>query len=76
MKTVILTYFADNVKAHMLQDILHNEGIECMLQGETINQVLSYLHGFEIQVLVWEKDIEQAKLILKESFPDAPIVHS
>ena len=73
MKTVILTYFADNVKAHMLQDILHNEG---MLQGETINQVLSYLHGFEIQVLVWEKDIEQAKLILKESFPEAPIVHS
>lgn len=74
MKTVILTFFADNVKAHMLQDILHNEGIECMLQGETLNQVLSYLHGFEIQVLVLEKDFERAKQILKESFPEAPII--
>lgn len=71
MKTVTLATFSDNVKAHMLQDILHDEGIESFLRGETLNQVLSYLHGFEIQVVIFEKDADRALTILKESFPEA-----
>ena len=70
MKTVILTTFTDSVKAHMLQDILRNEGIESVLQGEVLNQVLSYMQSFDLRVLVLEDDLERAKIILKESFPE------
>ena len=70
MKTVILTTFANNIEAHMLQDILKNEGIESVIQGEISNQVLSALQGFGTQVLVFEEDLERAKAILKEAFPN------
>lgn len=70
MKTVILTTFRSDVRAHMLQDILKNEGIESMLQGEFTAQVLSYIPGMDIQVLVFEKDYERALEIPKTSFPE------
>ena len=66
MKTVILTTFYNNVQAHMLQDLLRNEGIESMLQGELSAQVIaSYIPG-----LGFEKDYERAREILKTSFPE------
>ena len=43
MKTVTLTTCKDNVQAHMLQDILKNEGIESIVHSELTNQVLSPL---------------------------------
>ena len=70
MKTVTLTSFRDNVQAHMLQDILKNEGIESMLQGELANQVMSPLYNLQVQVLVFENDLELAQAILKEAFPE------
>ena len=70
MKTVTLTSFRDNVQAHMLQDILKNEGIESMLQGELSNQVMSPLYNLQVQVLVFEDDLERAQAILKEAFPE------
>lgn len=70
MKTVRLTSFYDNVHAHMLQDILRNEGIESMIQGEFTNQVMSYIRGMDVEVLVFEKDLERAQAILKEAFPE------
>jgi NADP-dependent alcohol dehydrogenase len=70
MKTVILTSFANSVQAHMLQDILKNEGIDSMLQNELTNQVMSPLANLGIQVLVFEDDLERAKVILKEAFPE------
>ena len=70
MKTVTLTSFQDNVQAHMLQDILKNEGIESMLQGELANQVMSPLYNLQVQVLVFEDDLERAEAILKEAFPE------
>ena len=70
MKTVILTTFANNVQAHMMQDILKNAGIDSMLQGEMTNQVLSPLANLGIQVLVFEDDLERAEAILKEAFPE------
>jgi NADP-dependent alcohol dehydrogenase len=70
MKTVTLTSFRDNVQAHMLQDILKNEGIDSMLQNELTNQVMSPLANLGIQVLVFEDDLERAKVILKEAFPE------
>lgn len=71
MKTVILTSFTNNVQAHILQDILKDEGITSMLQGEMTNQVLSPLANLGIQILVFEDDLEQAKEILAKAFPDA-----
>ena len=70
MKTVILTSFANSVQAHMLKDILKNEGIDSMLQNELTNQVMSPLANLGIQVLVFEDDLERAKVILKEAFPE------
>ena len=70
MKTVTLTTCKDNVQAHMLQDLLNEAGIESMFQGELTNQVMSPLANLGIQVLVFEDDLERAKAILKESFPE------
>ena len=70
MKTVPLTTFANSVQAHMLQDLLNEAGIESMLQGELTNQVMSPLANLGIQVLVFEDDLERAKAILKEAFPE------
>ena len=70
MRTVRLTSFNDNVQAHMLQDILKDEGIESMLQGEHANQVMSYIRGIDIDILVFEKDLVRAQAILKEAFPE------
>ena len=70
MKTVRLTSFNDNVQAHMLQDILKDQGIESILQGEVTNQVMSYIRGFDVDVLVFEEDLDCARTILKEAFPE------
>ena len=70
MKTVRLASFNDNVQAHMLQDILKDEGIESMLQGEHANQVMSYIRGIDIDILVFEKDLARAQAILIEAFPE------
>ena len=70
MKTVNLTSFANSVQAHLLQDLLNEAGIESKLQGELTNQVMSPLANLGIQVLVFEDDLERAKAILKESFPE------
>lgn len=70
MKTVILTTFKSDVRAHMLHDLLKNEGIESMLQGEYTAQVLAYIPGMDIQVLVFENDYDRALEILKTSFPE------
>lgn len=70
MKTVTLASFSDNIQAHMLKDILKNEGIDSMLQGELANQVMTHLRGIEVNILVFEEDLERAKAILKEAFPN------
>lgn len=70
MKTVTLTSFQNNVQAHMLQDILKNEGIESIVHSELTNQVLSPLYNIGVEVLVFEEDLVRAQAILKEAFPE------
>ena len=70
MKTVTLTSFQNNVQAHMLQDILKNEGIESIVHSELTNQVLSPLYNIGVEVLVFEEDLTRAQAILKEAFPE------
>ena len=70
MKTVTLTSFQNNVQAHMLQDILKDEGIESIVHSELTNQVLSPLYNIGVEVLVFEEDLVRAQVILKEAFPE------
>ena len=70
MKTVILTSFPNSAEAHMLQDLLKNEGIDSILQGEYINQIMGPLRSFGVQVVVYDDDLERAQIILKKSFPN------
>ena len=70
MKTVILTTFSNYIEAHMVLDLLMNEGIEAMLQGELSNQVMGPIRGIGVQILVFEDDLNRAKAILKEAFPN------
>ena len=70
MKTVILTTFSESTKAHMLHDLLMYEGIDSIIQGELINEVMGALQGFGVQVLVFEKDLERAQEILEKTFPE------
>ena len=70
MKTVMLTTFNEDYKVHMLQEMLKDAGIESMTQSELSHQVMSPLYGIGIDVLVFEKDLERAKEILKEAFPE------
>lgn len=70
MKTVMLTTFSEDYKVHMLQEMLKDAGIESMTQSELSHQVMSPLYGIGIDVLVFEKDLERAKAILKEAFPE------
>ena len=46
------------------------EGIESIVHSELTNQVLSPLYNIGIDVLVFEDDLERAKVILKEAFPE------
>ena len=70
MKTVILTSFKSDVRAHMLQDLLKNEGIESMLQGEYTAQVLAYIPGMENKGSSLRKRLCPGFEILKASFPE------
>ena len=70
MKTVTFTSFQNNVQAHMLQDILKNEGIESIVHSGLTNQVLSPLYNIGVEVLVFEEDLVRAQVILKEAFPE------
>ena len=71
METIVLTRLCDSYQANILKDVLYNEGIECFLIGETLNTVLSKLQGFEIDVMVFEKDYEKALEIYEKGFcPD------
>ena len=70
MRTVTLTTITNQVKAHMLQDLLRNEGIESMLQGELAAQVTFSAGVLGIPVLVFEKDLNKARKILEEHFEE------
>lgn len=70
MKTIVLTTLPNNYQASILKDILFNEGIVSFLRNETLSSVFSNISGFQIQILVFEKDYEKAFDILKKGFPE------
>lgn len=70
MKTVYLTTFENDIQATMLKDILHDNGIECLIKNEILNSVMPYGPGFQIEMHVLEDDYDRAMELLKEAFPE------
>ncbi|HXK76333.1 MAG TPA: DUF2007 domain-containing protein [Bacteroidaceae bacterium] len=70
MKTVYLITLENDIQANILKDVLHNEGIECLIKNEIINSVLPNSPGFQVEVHVLESDLEKAKKIVQEGFPE------
>lgn len=72
MKTVTLTTCENAAQAHILQGALENEGIESILHNEIMSSMLPNYYGIMgmgVQVLVLEKDYEQALKILEAGRP-------
>lgn len=70
MKVVYLTTLVNNVQAAILKDILHNEGIECLIKNETLSPFMDFSPGHQIELHVLEKDYDRAMKIAKEGFPE------
>ena len=69
MKTIILATLPNSFQAHILKDALQNEGITSFMRNETLSSVLNFIPGFQIEILVFEKDYEKAFDILERGFP-------
>ncbi|MBQ7824145.1 MAG: DUF2007 domain-containing protein [Bacteroidaceae bacterium] len=65
-KIVVYKSFSDDVAAHMVMDILQENGIECFLSGENLNYTGMPLPIAGINLHLFEKDIPRATEILKE----------
>ena len=68
MKTVYLTTVVNGFQAHLLKDILSQEGIVSFTKNETIYSVYS-IPGMDIEVFVFEDDYERAREIYEKGFP-------
>lgn len=68
MKTVHLATLDNISQAHIVQDILQNEGIESFMKNEILSTVIN-TPGFELEVEVFEEDYEKALDIIKKGFP-------
>lgn len=69
MKTVVLTYCESAVKAHRIQDVLKGQGIDSILENETVSQMLP-VPEFDVRILVDERDLNDAEQVLRDMFPE------
>jgi hypothetical protein len=69
MNTIILTTLCDSFQAHILKDVLLNEGIVSFTKNETMSSIYSNINAFQIELSVFEKDYEKAKDIFEKGFP-------
>ena len=65
-KIVVFKSFSDDVAAHMVMDILKENGIDCFLTGENLNYTGMPLPIAGIDLNLFERDIPRADEILKE----------
>ena len=68
-KLVTLHTYSNNVDASIARDVLENAGISCMLTNETFSGIYPIGHTSlgGIQLLVFEKDEENARNILSNT---------
>lgn len=64
-KTVVLTTCKNVMHAHILKGALENEGIPSILQNELSAFVALQGIDYGVQILVFEKDLDRAKVILE-----------
>lgn len=69
MKTILLTTLDNSFQANVLQGALKNEGIESFTKNEILSSVFGNISGFQMEILVFEKDYEKAMEIFKKGFP-------
>lgn len=69
MKTILLTTLDNSFQANVLQGALKNEGIESFTKNEVLSSVFGNISGFQMEILVFEKDYEKAMEIFKKGFP-------
>ncbi|MBR4219095.1 MAG: DUF2007 domain-containing protein [Bacteroidales bacterium] len=67
MKTIRLTTCSSSIEAHLIQDLLKQEGISCILQNENISNIFgsATLELTGVDILVYEEDLEKAKALLQ-----------
>lgn len=61
-KLVILNSYRNAIDAHLDKTKLESEGIECFLENEGMNWL--YAGVVEVNLLIFEADLERAKEIL------------
>lgn len=68
---VTLTHFAFFAEALVLRSRLEHEGIPCFIPEEHSASIIPYSTAMKIRILVDQDDLEQARIILKDTQPDA-----
>lgn len=68
---VTLTSFAFIAEALVLRSRLEHEGIPCFIPEEHTASIIPYSTAMKIRILVDQKDLEQARLVLKDTQPEA-----
>ncbi|MBO7584911.1 MAG: DUF2007 domain-containing protein [Bacteroidales bacterium] len=60
----VVAKYPDIYKAHIVQGLLENEGIECEIVNENLPFLGMGVAGFDVRIVVREEDYDRAKEIL------------
>ncbi|MBP5316794.1 MAG: DUF2007 domain-containing protein [Bacteroidales bacterium] len=60
----VVAKYPDIYKAHIVQGLLENEGIECEIINENLPFLGMGVAGFDVRIVVREEDYDRAKEIL------------
>lgn len=60
----VVAKYPDIYKAHIVQGLLENEGIECEIVNENLPFLGMGVAGFDVRIIVREEDYDRAKEIL------------
>jgi len=60
----VLAKYPDTYKAHIIQGMLENEGIECEIVNENLPFLGMGVAGFDVRIVVNDEDYDRAKEIL------------
>lgn len=70
MRAITLATLKTDFQAEVLQGALSNKGIESFKRDDIFASLFSSMPGFQIEVLVYAKDYQQAFEVFKQDFPD------
>lgn len=60
----VLAKYPDIYKAHIVQGMLENEGIQCEIVNENLPFLGMGVAGFDVRIIVNEEDYERAKALI------------